>query len=129
MTKSPKFFRCSECGNMIGFIEDKGIDLICCGQPMKIIEPNVTEASTEKHLPVAEIDQDRIVVKVGSVEHPMLDEHYIQWIAVMSANRVQRVRLEPHMKPEATFYVLEKGDVEIYEYCNLHGLWKTTITK
>ncbi len=129
MSQSPKFYKCPQCGNLVGVILDSGENVVCCGQPMVELKANVTEASTEKHLPVAEIDGDTLKVQVGSVAHPMLDEHFIMWICVMSAGRVQRVRLDPHQKPEAVFVVPESGDVEIYEYCNLHGLWKTTVRK
>lgn len=129
MKDQPKFYKCSLCGKIIEVIEDTGVDTVCCGKPMEYLEPNTVEASTEKHLPVAEIDGDKITVKVGAVEHPMVDEHFIMWICVVSANRVQRVSLAPHLKPEAVFNVPEKGEVYVYEYCNIHGLWKTTIKK
>lgn len=129
MKKQPDFYKCSICGNVIDIIENSGHKIMCCGKPMEMIEPNTVEASKEKHLPSAMIDGDNITVRVGTVEHPMLDEHYIKWISVMSANRVQRVSLYPHQKPEAVFIVPEQGDVSIFEYCNLHGLWKITIKK
>ncbi len=129
MEKRAKFYKCSICGKIIDIIDDTGGDTICCGKPMEELTANTVEASTEKHLPAAEIDGDTIKVKIGTVEHPMVDEHYIKWISVISANRVQRVSLSPHQKPEAVFVVPETGDVEVYEYCNLHGLWKTTLKK
>ncbi len=129
MKSQPNFYKCSICGKIIDIIEDSGVDTICCGKPMAILEPNTVEASTEKHLPVAEIDGDTITVRVGTVEHPMVEEHFIKWISVISADRVQRVTLSPHQKPEAVFVVPEKGEVSVYEFCNIHGLWKTTIKK
>lgn len=129
MKEQPKFYKCKECGKIIDIIEDTGVETICCGKPMTVMEPNTVEASTEKHLPVAEIDGDTITVRIGAVEHPMVDEHFIKWISVISANRVQRVYLAPHQKPEAVFHVPETGEVYIYEFCNIHGLWKTTIKK
>ncbi len=129
MKKKPDFYRCSICGNIVGKIEDNGVELICCGKAMDKLEANVVDAAKEKHVPVAEVDGDTITVKVGSVEHPMIDAHYIQWICVMSGDRVQRVSLAPGQEPKAIFVVPESGEVDIYEYCNLHGLWKTTINK
>lgn len=129
MKKQPNFYWCSECGSIVEIIEDSGKDILCCGKPLEYLEPNVREASTEKHLPVAEIDGDTITVRVGAVEHPMTDEHFIKWISVISANRIQRVYLAPHQKPEAVFNVPEKGDVSVYEFCNIHGLWVTKLKK
>jgi len=129
MKTYPDFYRCSVCGNLVGKIEDGGGEMVCCGQPMTKLVPNTVDASKEKHVPVAEVDGDTVTVKVGSVAHPMLEKHYIQWICVMSGNRVQRVSLSPGQEPMATFNVPESGEIEIYEYCNLHGLWKTTIVK
>jgi superoxide reductase len=90
---------------------------------------NTVDASKEKHVPAVEVNGDTITVRVGSIDHPMVPEHYIQWICVMSGDRVQRVSLSPGQEPAAIFTVPESGQVDVYEYCNLHGLWKTTINK
>lgn len=116
------YLRCEICGNIVGVIEDAGVELICCGEPMKQLVANTTDASTEKHVPVIVRDGDYIVVKVGSVDHPMVPEHFIEWISVAQENRTQRVTLKPGEKPEAKFCVGD-GKVTVYEYCNLHGLW------
>ena len=129
MLNELKIYKCSICGKIIEIIADTGVDTICCGQSMAKLVPNTVEASNEKHLPVAEIDGNTVRVKVGSVDHPMIAEHYIQWIWVVSDNKVYRASLAPNQKPEAVFSVLESGSLDIYEYCNLHGLWKATITK
>ncbi|HHW21928.1 MAG TPA: desulfoferrodoxin [Clostridiaceae bacterium] len=129
MKVNSDFYKCSVCGNLIGKIEDSGVEIVCCDKPMEKLVANTVDASKEKHVPVAEVDGDKITVKVGSVAHPMVEEHYIQWICVICSDRVQKVRLSPGQEPTATFIVPESGEVEIYEYCNLHGLWKTTITK
>ena len=91
----------------MGKIEDSGVDIICCGQPMDKLVANTVDASKEKHVPVAEVNGDTITVRVGSVDHPMIAEHYIQWICIMSGNRVQRVSLFPGEEPAATFIVPE----------------------
>lgn len=129
MRKQPDFYKCSACGNVVDIIEDSGKDITCCGKKLEKLEPNVVEASAEKHLPVAEIDGDIITVRVGTVEHPMVDEHFIKWVSVMSANRVQRVFLAPHQKPEAVFNVPEEGEISVYEFCNIHGLWMIKLKK
>ena len=120
-----KFLRCEHCGNLVGFIEDKGVDVICCGEPMKILEAKQSDAGVEKHLPVAMKDADRLKVTVGEVLHPMTDEHYIQWIAVVRDNHTERIALTPSDEPKAVF--CGDGDADVYSYCNLHGLWKVSI--
>ncbi len=141
-------FRCNACGHLLEAIESGKEQLvcsgesfaktcrktdaqaICCGKPMELLIPNTVEASTEKHIPVAELGADgSLVVKIGSVTHPMTAEHFIQWISVVSGNRVQRVTLAPGDAPEATFCACGADEVDMYAYCNLHGLWKGTIKK
>jgi superoxide reductase len=107
-----------------------GGTLVCCGQEMELLVANTVDASKEKHVPVVTKEGGKVTVKVGSVEHPMVEEHYIQWIYLCTKNGGQRKSLKPGEKPEATFYVGEDEDVcEVYEYCNLHGLWVTTTCK
>lgn len=123
-----KLLKCAVCGNIVEMVEDKGIPVMCCGKPMNVLEANTTDGALEKHVPVAEVKDGNVHVKVGSVEHPMLAEHYITMIIVEAGNAVYRVNLKPEEKPEAAVALNGyKGKVTVYEYCNLHGLWKTEI--
>ena len=123
-----KLLKCPICGNIVEMIEDKGVPVMCCGKPMVELNANTTDGAVEKHVPVVEINGDILTVKVGSVEHPMLEEHYITMVLVEFDNRVRRVNLKPNEKPEAVFALNGyKGNVNVYEYCNLHGLWKTEV--
>ncbi|HOO22369.1 MAG TPA: desulfoferrodoxin family protein [Clostridia bacterium] len=126
--KEPKFYLCKICGNLVMKINDSGVTPVCCGQSMQELVPNTVEASYEKHLPVIETSGTRITVKVGSVPHPMLPEHYIMWVAILTEKGTQIINLAPGEEPKAEF-VLAEGDklVAAYEYCNLHGLWKTSV--
>ena len=120
-----KYYICEHCGNLIGMIHDAGVPMTCCGQKMPKLEPGTVEASHEKHVPVVTIDGCKVTVEVGSVEHPMVEAHYIQWIAIETTRGSQRVKLEYTDKPRAEFCLAEGEEfVAAYEYCNLHGLWK-----
>lgn len=119
------FYKCEVCGNIVELIKKGGGQLTCCGQHMTELKANTVEASLEKHIPVAERKDGKLIVRVGSVLHPMLPEHYIEWIAVVSDNGIERIELSPDTEPEAVFS--DKGSVEIYAYCNLHGLWKAEV--
>ncbi len=123
-----KFYICKHCGNMIGMIKSSGVNVVCCGDPMTELKPNTVEASQEKHLPVVTIEGNIVKVKVGSVEHPMTEEHHIDWIYLETEQGGQRKKLAVGSKPEAEF-ALAGGDkvVGVYEYCNLHGLWLTKV--
>lgn len=125
MKSQVAFYRCNVCGNIVELIKNGGGTLICCEQPMQKLTANTTDASTEKHVPVGERSNGKINVKVGSVPHPMTNEHYIQWIAIVSDEGIERINLSPSDKPEAFF--CDKNNVDIYEYCNLHGLWKSSL--
>lgn len=125
--KGIKFFICEHCGNLIGLIHDAGVPMMCCGQKMKHLEPNTVEASGEKHLPDVTVDGDVITAKVGTVEHPMLPEHYIEWIYLKTEKGGQRKNLAPGEAPEAKFVVIDDKPVAVYAYCNLHGLWMTEV--
>ena len=97
----------------------------CCGQPMDLMVPGTTDAATEKHVPIFQIDGDKIIVKVGTMTHPMEEVHYIEWIAIETEQGIQRKYLKPGDEPKATFSLTEDDTlVAIYEHCNLHGLWK-----
>ena len=123
--KNTVFYKCKVCGNMIGLI-DGNIDRIkCCGEPMELLVANSQEASTEKHIPVFEKAGDELIVQVGDVEHPMLEEHYIMWIAQVSPNQTTRIRLSPGDKPVVKFKYIPNST--IYAYCNIHGLWKADV--
>jgi superoxide reductase len=122
--KEKKFYKCNHCGNIFGVINDANVVPICCGEPMEVLVANTTDAAKEKHVPVIERDGTKVTVKVGSVPHPMLDEHYIQWIIIMQGDVTERAILTPGDAPEATFTVADaSAPVRAYEYCNLHGLW------
>ena len=119
------FYRCEHCGNIIAHVNDSGVRCVCCGEKMKPVVPNTSDGAGEKHVPVIRVDGQTVTVTVGSVEHPMLEAHYIQWILLETKEGRQRKNLKPGDKPVATF-ALTPGDavVAAYEYCNLHGLWK-----
>lgn len=119
---------CEVCGNIVQMVEDKGVPVFCCGQAMQEMVPNTTEAAGEKHLPVVTVEGNTVKVFVGSVEHPMTEAHLISWIALETKRGWMRKELTYTDKPQAIF-VLEEGDTPLaaYEYCNLHGLWKTEI--
>lgn len=123
------FYRCEGCGNFVTFLTDKTVCTPkCCGEPMTELVPNTTDAAQEKHVPVVSVDGNEVTVTVGSVEHPMLDEHHIQFVALETKQGFQKKDLKPGDKPVAKF-ALADGDeaVAAYEYCNLHGLWKADI--
>ena len=123
MSIEKKFFKCAICGNIVDLIHEGGGTLVCCGQHMNLLVPNTVEAATEKHIPVVTVDGTTVVVKVGSVAHPMLPEHSVQWIYVACGNKGKMVYLNPGDAPEATFCVDAGADGVAYAYCNLHGLW------
>lgn len=123
-----KYFLCEICGNLVALIDEGGGELVCCGEPMKELVPKSNDVGTEKHLPVVTKEGNKITVNVGSVEHPMTPEHYIEWISILYNNKTQLVKLEPVSKPTATFTVEEEFEfIEIYSYCNVHGLWKIKV--
>ncbi len=120
-----KFLRCSHCGNIVLFVEDKGTNVMCCGDNMKELVANTTDAAQEKHVPVYSVEGTEVTVSVGSVLHPMLAEHYIQWVALQTTQGYQLKYLTPGTEPKVSFSITEDDEVEaVYEYCNLHGLWK-----
>lgn len=119
-----KFFKCEHCGNLVGMIHSSGINMVCCGDKMTELKPNTSDGAVEKHVPVIKKDGNNVTVEVGSVAHPMLPEHYIQWIYIEGKNGGQRRALEPGMEPKATFTLVNDELVSAYAYCNLHGLWK-----
>lgn len=125
MRSTVKFLRCETCDNIVEHIKDSGIEIICCGEPMVKLEAGTTDASQEKHVPVATREDGKIKVVVGSEKHPMVDAHYIEWIVLVTDDGIERINLLPGDEPEAVF--CDRSDVDVYEYCNLHGLWKTSL--
>lgn len=122
MTELKQVYKCEVCGNMVEVVHNSGGTLVCCNQPMKLMVENTVDAAKEKHVPVIEKVDGGVLVKVGAVLHPMLDNHYIEWIEVHTENKVYRKFLKPGEKPEALFKIDEEIKL-VREYCNLHGLW------
>ncbi len=123
-----KFFICEKCGNTVGMIESSGVPMMCCGQKMTALEAGTVEASREKHIPVVNLTINTVEVCVGSVLHPMTDEHSITWVYLETNMGGQRKCLKPGAEPYVTF-ALSKNEkpVAVYAYCNLHGLWKAEV--
>ena len=119
-----KFYICETCKNIITKIVDSKVPVVCCGKPMKELVPGAVDGALEKHVPAVTIDGNTVKVQIGEVIHPMMPEHYIQFIALETKNGVQIKNLKAGEEPKAEF-VLADGDeaVAVYEYCNLHGLW------
>ena len=128
MTKVKEVYRCAICGNIVVIMHMAGGTLTCCGQPMELLTENTVDAAKEKHVPVVEAIEGGYKVKVGSVEHPMQANHYIEWIELVEENKIQRVHLKPGDKPEAVFYT-DCKNVYAREYCNLHGHWSSKKTE
>ena len=128
MKNNVKFFVCEHCGNVVEKVEDHGVPVMCCGKKMAELVPGVVEASHEKHIPVAKVEGNLVKVAVGSVEHPMAEEHSILWVCLETCCGVYRKHLEVGKAPVAHF-ALSEGEkpVAAYAYCNLHGLWKAEI--
>ncbi len=125
MTKRMQIFKCDVCGNIVEVLHAGVGELVCCQQPMKLCEENTVDASREKHVPVIERTGDEVRVRVGSVAHPMEEKHYIEWIELIADGRSYRQFLMPGIAPEAVFHVTAR-ELTAREYCNLHGLWKST---
>ncbi len=121
------FYRCNICGTIIGMMHDGGGTLVCCADDMEELTVNTSDGAKEKHVPEVKIEGDTLYVSVGDVEHPMTKEHYIQWILIVQDGKTQRVELSPDSEPKATFKIEEGKPIEVYEYCNLHGLWAKEI--
>ena len=122
-----KFYICEHCGNIVGMIHSAGVPLMCCGQKMTKLEAGVVEASHEKHIPVVTVDGNTVRVNVGSVTHPMSEEHHIAWVYLQTNRGGQRKCLDVTGAPEVTFALADETPVAVYAYCNLHGLWKTEL--
>ena len=122
-----KFYICEHCGNIIGMIHNSGVPMMCCGQKMTKLEAGVVEASHEKHIPVVTVEGNTVRVNVGSVTHPMSEEHHIAWVYLQTNRGGQRKCLDVTGAPEVTFALADETPVAVYAYCNLHGLWKAEL--
>ena len=120
-----KFYLCKHCKNLVWKAHDSGVSLKCCGEDMTELTANTVDAAQEKHVPVLEVNGNTVTVKVGEVEHPMLDEHFIGLIGLQTGDyAIEFKQLHAGEKPEATFVVADaNAPMVAYEWCNLHGLW------
>lgn len=124
MAKTLEVYKCEKCGNIVEVLQGGSCTPVCCGEPMKLLKENTTDGAKEKHVPVVEKIEGGYRVTVGSVEHPMTPEHYIQFIELVTPDGVLRSNLTPDDKPVAEFKT-DATDVYAREYCNLHGLWRS----
>lgn len=125
MNMNMEFYRCKHCGQIVAMIKGTGVPIICCGEPMEKLVPCSVDASIEKHVPVCEMKDGKVHVTVGSSEHPMTGDHYIEWIAIRTKCGYRIQFLKPGDKPTACFAASDKDDIlEVFAYCNLHDLWK-----
>ena len=120
-----QFYFCKHCGNIIAMIKDNGVPIKCCGEKMQEIIPGTSEGAKEKHVPVYNVNGETVTVVVGETQHPMTDEHYIEWVCIESNDGIQLKKLKPNTYPKISFS-LSKGDKvkAVYAFCNLHSLWK-----
>ena len=123
MTQRLEIYKCEVCGNIVEVLHEGVGELVCCGQPMKLLVANTVDAAKEKHVPVIEKSANGVKVKVGSVTHPMEEKHYIEWIEIIADGKAYRQFLKPGDAPEALFDI-KASKIEAREHCNLHGLWK-----
>lgn len=120
-----RIYRCKHCGQMVAMVDKKKCPVMCCGEPMEELVPCSTDAAVEKHVPVYEVKDNLVTVTVGSIEHPMSEEHYIEWVLLKTKQGNQRKALQPGDEPKVCFSICEGDEVEaVYAYCNLHSLWK-----
>jgi len=123
MTNKKEIYKCNICGNITEVVHSGMGELVCCGQPMELVaEKDNKEEGLEKHVPVIEKTEDGIIVKIGSVEHPMEENHFIEWIEIITENKIYKKFLKPEEKPEAEFKIKEEV-LKLQAYCNVHGLW------
>ena len=125
--KNTKFYICPHCGNIVEKVHDGGPKPFCCGQRMNELVPNTVEASGEKHIPAVTVHDDVVEVNVGSVDHPMVDVHWIEWVQLVTDRGSYRKWLNPGQAPNVKFHLDGEKPLEVYAYCNLHGLWKTEL--
>ena len=125
--KNTKFYICPHCGNIAEMVHDSGVKPFCCGQKMNELVPNTVEASGEKHIPAVKVEGSIVEVNVGSVDHPMVDVHWIEWVQLVTDKGSYRKWLNPGEAPNVIFRLGEEKPIAVYAYCNLHGLWKTEL--
>jgi superoxide reductase len=123
MAEKLQVYKCEACGNIVEVLHGGGGELVCCGEPMKLLVENTVDAAKEKHVPVIEKVDGGVKVSVGSVAHPMEESHYIEWVEIIADGEAYRQFLNPGEAPEATFCI-KADQITAREYCNLHGLWK-----
>jgi superoxide reductase len=126
MTEMREVYKCVLCGNVVEVIHSGAGELVCCNQPMVLFEEKGQDQGTEKHLPVLEKVDGGVKIKVGDIPHPMAEEHYIEWIEIITGSRIERKYLKAGDVPE-TFFQTEEDVIEVRSYCNLHGLWKIAL--
>lgn len=125
-----KVYKCNICGNVVELLENGGGELVCCGEAMHEMTAKTTDEGNEKHLPVVSVEGNKVIVHVGGIDHPMLENHYITKIFVVYNNKVLRKNLKYTDQPHAEFVLDEEfNTLEVYEYCNIHGLWKTNYNR
>lgn len=122
-----QFYICSKCKKIISIIQKSACATVCCGEDMQELKANITDGATEKHVPVVSVNGNQVEVRVGSAEHPMAEDHWIEWIALETKHGVQRKTLNPGERPFAAFALADDVAVAAYAYCNKHGLWKKDI--
>ena len=125
--KNTKFYVCPHCGNLVEMVNDAGVTPVCCGQKMNKLVPNTVEASGEKHIPAVTLGDGFVEVNVGSVDHPMADVHWIQWVQLVTDKGSYRKVLNPGEAPKVSFPLTGEKPLAVYAYCNLHGLWMTEL--
>ena len=125
--KNNKFYICAHCGNIVEMVHDAGVPVVCCGQKMDELVPNSVEASGEKHIPAVTVHEEYVEVNVGSVDHPMVDVHWIEWVQLLTDKGSYRHYLNPGEAPYVKFLLNGEKPLAVYAYCNLHGLWKTEL--
>ena len=125
--KNAKFYVCPHCGNLVEMVEDAGVTPVCCGQKMNELVPNTVEASGEKHIPAVTLGDGVVAVNVGSVNHPMEEVHWIEWVQLVTDQGSYRKWLNPGQSPNVEFLLGDEKPLAVYAYCNLHGLWKTDL--
>ena len=127
--KNTKFYICPHCGNIVEMIQDAGVNPSCCAEEMQQLVPNTVEASGEKHIPAVVLGEGMVEVNVGSVNHPMEEVHWIEWVQLVTDRGSYRKYLNPGETPKVKFLLNQEKPVAVYAYCNLHGLWKTELNE
>ena len=126
MTNLNEIYKCNVCGNMVEVLHTGIGTLVCCGQPMELLKEITNDTGLEKHVPVIEETDKGVKIKIGSIPHPMEEKHFIEWIEVITQNKIARKKLSPGQPPEADFKYPKEAIVKVRIYCNVHGLWRNT---